>query len=148
MHLRGTPATMQANTAYDDLLVEILDVLEERLQRAERAGVPRARLWVDPGLGFGKTGAHNLYLSRRLADLRLLGCPVVLGASRKAFLGSLLGGRPAQERGAASAALAAIVAAWGGVDVVRVHDVAPTRDALAVADAVRSARDGGARFSS
>ena len=148
MHMLGTPETMQSDPRYDDLGTEILDALEGALRRAEKRGIARERLWVDPGIGFGKTGAHNLFLLRRAADLRLLGTPVLVGVSRKAFLGGLLGGKPPAERVGASAAAAAVLAADRAVDVVRVHDVAQTREALAVADAIRDARDGGARFSS
>ncbi len=146
MHMQGTPATMQAAPSYEDLVGELLDGLEASLQRAEAAGVPRARLWVDPGLGFGKTAAHNWFLLRRLSDLRLLGTPVLVGASRKAFLGAASGGREASARDGASAAVAAAVAAAGSADVVRVHDVAGAREALAVGDALRGAHDGGTRF--
>lgn len=148
MHLLGTPETMQADPRYDDLGTEILDALEGALRRAEKRGITRERLWIDPGIGFGKTAAHNLFLLRRAVDLRLLGTPVLIGVSRKAFLGGLLGGKPPAERVGASAAAAAVLAADGAVDVVRVHDVAQTREALLVADAIRAARDGGARFSS
>jgi dihydropteroate synthase len=148
MHMLGTPETMQREPRYDDVGSEILDSLELALRRAETRGIARDRLWVDPGIGFGKTAGHNLFLLGRTADLRLLGTPVLIGVSRKAFLGSLLGGKPPGERVGASAAAAAVLAADGAVDVVRVHDVAQTREALAVADAIRLARDGGARFGS
>jgi dihydropteroate synthase len=147
MHMLGTPETMQETPRYDDVGTEILDALELSLRRAESRGVSRDRLWVDPGIGFGKTAEHNLFLLRRAGDLRLLGAPVLIGVSRKAFLGGLLGGKPPAERVGASAAAVAALAAEGVVDVVRVHDVAQTRDALAVGDAIRLARDGGARFS-
>lgn len=146
MHMLGTPDIMQQEPRYDDVGTEILDALELSLRRAERRGIPRERLWVDPGIGFGKTAAHNLFLLRRAADLRLLGTPVLIGVSRKAFLGGLLGGKAPAERVGASVAAAAVLAADGAVDVVRVHDVAQTRDALAVADAIRLARDGGAKY--
>lgn len=140
MHLRGTPRTMQKDPRYDDVVADVLDVLEDALRRAEAKGVPRQRVFVDPGIGFGKTVAHNLLLLRRLGDLRLLGAPVLVGTSRKSFLGQLTGGKPANERVVASAASAAVMSVLGGADVVRVHDVAETRDALAVADAIRAAR--------
>lgn len=146
MHMQGEPRTMQQAPRYDDVTLEVLDVLDEALRRAERRGVPRSRLWVDPGIGFGKTADHNLFLLRRANDLRLLGVPVLVGVSRKGFLGALTGGKPPPERVIASVAVAAIVVAQGGADVVRVHDVAETKDALAVADAIRLARDGGSRF--
>lgn len=142
MHMQGTPRTMQQSPRYDDVVEQILEALEEGLARATAGGVPRERLLVDPGIGFGKTVAHNLFLLRRLADFRVLGVPVLVGASRKSFLGQITGGKAAGRRLASSLA-AAVVAARNGADVVRVHDVAETRDALAVADAVRQAADGG-----
>jgi dihydropteroate synthase len=146
MHMLGTPETMQQAPLYEDVGAEILDALERALRRAESRGIARDRLWVDPGIGFGKAAEHNLFLLRRAGDLRLLGVPVLIGVSRKAFLGTLLGDKPPAERVGASAAAVAALAAEGVVDVVRVHDVAQTRDALAVGDAIRLARDGGARF--
>ncbi|MFZ5439246.1 MAG: dihydropteroate synthase [Myxococcota bacterium] len=148
MHMQGTPETMQHDPRYDDVGAEVLDALEAALARAEARGVPRSRLWVDPGIGFGKTVAHNLLLLQRAGDLRLLGAPVLIGVSRKRFLGELTGVRAPADRLVASAATAAMLASAGAVDVLRVHDVRATKDALAVADALRHARDGGARFSS
>ncbi|MGV3620846.1 MAG: dihydropteroate synthase [Archangium sp.] len=146
MHMQGEPRTMQKSPRYEDLTGEILEALEQALQRAERRGVKRSNLWVDPGVGFGKTVDHNAYLIQRAQEFRLLGVPVLFGVSRKGFIGKLLGGKPASERAVASAAIAGILAADGAVDVVRVHDVTETKDALTVADAVRLARDGGSRF--
>lgn len=146
MHMQGTPETMQRSPSYADVVGEVLDFLEAALKRAEAAGLPRHQVLVDPGIGFGKTAEHNLYLLRRLGELRLLGAPILVGASRKAFLGALTGGKPAAGRVTASAASAAIAAVLHGADLVRVHDVAETKDALAVADAVRQARAGGSLF--
>ncbi|SEL17681.1 dihydropteroate synthase [Stigmatella aurantiaca] len=146
MHMQGTPATMQAAPHYEDLLGEVLAFLEEGLARAVAAGVPRERILVDPGIGFGKTLGHNLFLLRRLADLRVLGLPVLVGTSRKGFLGALTGGKPASERLAATLGSVAGMAALGGADVVRVHDVAEAKDVLAVVDAVRGAMDGGSAY--
>ncbi|HEY0882790.1 MAG TPA: dihydropteroate synthase, partial [Archangium sp.] len=148
MHMLGTPETMQREPRYDDVGAELLDALELALQRAEARGLSRGQLWVDPGIGFGKTAAHNLHLLKRAADLRLLGSPLLVGASRKGFLGPLTGGKPAAQRVTASAVVAGLLAANGAADVVRVHDVAETKDAVAVGDAIRLARDGGAKFSS
>jgi dihydropteroate synthase len=148
MHLQGTPETMQQAPRYEDVVDEVLDFLEAGVGRAVAAGVPRERILVDPGIGFGKTFGHNLYLLRRLNDLRVLGLPVLVGTSRKGFLGALTGGRPASERLAATLGSVAAVAALGGADLVRVHDVAEARDALAVADALRTAEDGGALYAS
>jgi dihydropteroate synthase len=146
MHMQGTPQTMQRSPSYADLVGEVLDFLELALVRAEHAGLKRHQVLGDPGIGFGKSEAHNLYLLRRISELRLLGAPILVGTSRKSFLGGLLGGRPPAERVTASAASVAIAAVLGGADVVRVHDVTETKDALAVADAVRLARGGGALF--
>jgi dihydropteroate synthase len=146
MHMQGTPETMQVAPHYEDLLGEVLAFLEEGVARAAAAGVPRERILVDPGIGFGKTLGHNLFLLRRLADLRVLGLPVLVGTSRKGFLGTLTGGKPAPERLAATLGSVAGMAAWGGADVVRVHDVAEAKDALAVVDAVRGAMDGGEAY--
>ncbi|MCP3103509.1 dihydropteroate synthase [Myxococcus sp. K15C18031901] len=144
MHMQGTPSTMQQAPHYDDLVDDVLTVLEGAVARATHAGIPRERILLDPGIGFGKTVDHNLYLLRRLGELRALGLALLVGTSRKSFLGQLTGGRPPAERLAATLGSVAAMAALGGADVVRVHDVAQTRDALAVADALRLARDGGA----
>lgn len=124
----------------------MLDALEATLIRAEAAGVERHRVLVDPGIGFGKTVEHNLFLLKHLAALRLLGAPVLLGSSRKSFLGVLTGGKPPEARDVATSASVAAVAITRGADVVRVHDVASTRDAVAVADAIAQASGGGRRF--
>ena len=136
MHMKGTPRTMQENPTYDDVVVEIRDFLARRLEAAVAAGVAAERIWVDPGIGFGKTVDHNLELIERLGELRELGRPVVLGASRKRFLGELTG-REVDDRLAASLSVAVLGVA-NGADVLRVHDVAATRDALTVAAAVRA----------
>lgn len=143
MHLQGTPATMQQRPEYGDVVAEVLAFLEAAVARAEAAGVPRERVLVDPGIGFGKTLGHNLLLLRRLVDLRQLGLPVLVGTSRKSFLGALAGGKPPSGRLPATLASVAVAAALGGADMVRVHDVAECRDALAVAEAIRGAADGG-----
>ncbi|WP_224360916.1 dihydropteroate synthase [Hyalangium versicolor] len=146
MHIQGLPQSMQQSPHYDDILDEVLAFLEEGVARAVAAGMARESILVDPGIGFGKTLGHNLFLLRRLHDLRVLGLPVLVGTSRKGFLGTLTGGKPAAERLAATLGSVAAVAALGGADFVRVHDVAETRDALAVADALRAASEGGALF--
>ncbi len=144
MHMQGTPRTMQEAPDYQDVMAEVLQALAAAVASAEAAGIPRERIWVDPGIGFGKTAAHNLFLLHHVRELRLLGCPVVLGTSRKAFLGALSGGKPPQQRLPATVASLAASAVAAGVDVVRVHDLADVRDALAVVDAIRHARAGGA----
>ncbi|AKQ65638.1 Dihydropteroate synthase [Myxococcus hansupus] len=146
MHIQGTPATMQQAPRYDDLVEDVLAFLEDAIARAEAAGIPRGRILLDPGIGFGKTFEHNLFLLRRLNELRVLGLPLLVGTSRKGFLGRLAGGKPASERLAATLGSVASMAALGGADVVRVHDVAEARDALAVADAIRRGEDGGALY--
>lgn len=143
MHIQGTPETMQTDPRYDDLVAEVIEGLAGSIERAVAAGVARERLWVDPGIGFGKTVGHNLFLLRHLAELRVLGAPVLVGTSRKRFLGALAGGRPPERRVAGTLASIAAVAVLHGADVVRVHDVGEAKDALAVADAIARAREGG-----
>ncbi len=136
MHMRGTPADMQSRAVYSDVMGEVQQELIEALQRARAAGIAEERIAVDPGLGFAKTGEHNLTLLRRLRELAQLGRPLLAGASRKAFLGTATG-KQAPDRLLGSVA-AAVLAASNGAAIVRVHDVAATREALAVADAVRA----------
>ena len=131
MHMQGDPKSMQDNPTYDDALLDIYDFLEERVATCEKAGIPRARLIVDPGIGFGKTVDHNVEIMCSLALYQGLGAAVMLGASRKIFIARLSAGEPAGARLAGSLA----AALWGlsaGVQIVRVHDVAETRQALAV----------------
>jgi dihydropteroate synthase len=134
MHMQGDPATMQANPTYRDVVREVRDYLAARVAAAEGGGIARDRIVVDPGFGFGKTAEHNLALLRSLRELAEVGAALMAGLSRKALLGQLTG-RPPLERVAASAA-AALVAVQNGAQIVRVHDVAATRDALAVWTAV------------
>ena len=136
MHMRGTPADMQSRAAYDDVVAEVEQELVEALARARAAGVPEERIALDPGLGFAKTGAHNLTLLRRLRELTQLGRPLLAGPSRKSFIGAATG-KPPPDRLHGSVA-AAVIAASHGAAVVRVHDVRATREALAVVDSVRS----------
>jgi dihydropteroate synthase len=127
MHMRGTPATMQQDTGYDDVVAEVREFLVERADKAVAAGVPE--VWIDPGLGFAKTIEHNLSLLRRLPELVDTGFPVVVGASRKTFIGKLTGDAPVDDRLEGSLA----VAVWAidkGAAMVRVHDVRPTVQAL------------------
>jgi dihydropteroate synthase len=129
MHSRGDPATMQADPRYDDVLVEVLDSLAERIAFAEAQGVARDRIIVDPGIGFGKTQAHNLSLLRGVSAFHDFGLPVLLGASRKRFIGTIGGAAEALDRMPGSLA----VALWGaaqGAQILRVHDVAETAQAL------------------
>src|SRR5438046_3690904 len=130
MHALGDPRTMQDNPTYDDVVLDVYDALEARIEACERAGIARTRLVVDPGIGFGKTLAHNLALLGSLSLFHGLGCGVMLGASRKSFIGKLTGAE-AGDRLPGSLA-AALLGAAQGVQILRVHDVAATRQALAV----------------
>lgn len=134
MHMAGEPRTMQADPRYEDVVSEVKAFLEARMAFAVAEGVPEARIWLDPGLGFGKTVAHNLELLRRLDELVALGRPVLFGASRKAFIGAITGRDVPAERAVGTAA-ANVLAYQRGARIFRVHDVAATRDALAVAAA-------------
>lgn len=134
MHMQGEPRTMQADPHYDDVVADVHRFLADRLLACEFAGIPRQRLLVDPGFCFGKTLEHNLELLRRFGLFTDLGVPVLAGLSRKSMIGALTG-RAVEERVAGSVA-AALIAVQRGAAIVRVHDVAPTRDALAVWAAV------------
>lgn len=129
MHMQGTPSTMQDKPHYGDVVAEIAQFLEARLHAAEQLGIAKQRIVLDPGIGFGKTAAHNLEILSRLAEFQKLGRPVCLGVSRKGFLGRLLD-RPVEQRLAASLAAFCFALAHRSVQVVRVHDVAETRDAV------------------
>lgn len=131
VHAQGDPRTMQIAPRYVDVLLDVYDGLAERLAMAVAAGAPAERILIDPGIGFGKTGGHNLALLRRLGLLHGLGAPILLGASRKRFIGAITGQSAARRRGPGSVA-AAIAAAAQGAQVIRVHDVAETAQALAV----------------
>lgn len=129
MHAKGTPATMQDAPHYDDVLGEVLDFLEERIALAEAAGIDRARIVTDPGIGFGKTQAHNLTLLRNLAAFHDLGLPVLLGASRKRFIGAI--GDAPEAKGRIGGSLSvALHGASQGVQILRVHDTRETTQAL------------------
>jgi dihydropteroate synthase len=134
MHMLGEPRTMQENPVYDDVVDDVRAFLEERARFAVSAGVREERIMVDPGIGFGKTLEHNLELLRRLDEIVAIGFPVVVGTSRKSFLGRLTGRADPHDRVAATLATS-VLALERGARVFRVHDVAPTRDALAVATA-------------
>jgi dihydropteroate synthase len=136
MHMQGDPGTMQTNPGYQDVVREVRDFLAGRVAAAETAGIARNRIVVDPGFGFGKTVEHNLSLLRALGELKSLGGALLAGLSRKAMLGKLTGRKP-QERVHASVA-AALLAVQNGAHIVRVHDVAATRDAMAVWNAVKN----------
>ena len=131
MHHQGAPESMQDDPRYGDVLVEVYLWLEERIQAAEAAGIKRDRILVDPGFGFGKNVAHNLELMNGLALLHSLGCPVVVGASRKRTIGALSGEAPADKRLGGSIAFA-LKAVEQGAQIVRVHDVPETVQALKI----------------
>jgi dihydropteroate synthase len=136
MHMRGRPQTMQRDVQYEDVVQEIRTFLEERAGRARDAGIER--IVIDPGIGFGKTAAHNFELIRRLGEFASLDLPILVGPSRKSFLGSLPSGLPAEER--LEGTLAAVaVSVLNGAAIVRVHDVAETRRVVEVVEAIRDA---------
>ena len=135
MHKKGDPATMQRDPSYGDVVAEVKAYLAARIAAAEKAGIARNRITIDPGFGFGKNRAHNLELLRRLAEFGSLGVPLIAGLSRKSMLGGITG-KPVGERLAASVA-AALLAVQHGAHILRVHDVAETKDALAVWQALR-----------
>jgi dihydropteroate synthase len=137
MHMLGEPRTMQQDPRYDDVVSEVKAFLEERLAFAVSEGVEEERVWLDPGIGFGKTVEHNLELLRRLDEIVAIGRPVVVGTSRKSFLGKLAGGRDEGERLPGTIATN-VLALERGASVFRVHDVAQNADALAVAAATFS----------
>jgi dihydropteroate synthase len=135
MHMLGDPRTMQDDPRYDDVVAEVHEYLRERIEAAVFAGIPEERVCIDPGIGFGKNVEHNLSLIRSIPALRTLGAAVLVGASRKRFIGTLTGTEEPSERLEGSLA-AAVLAASLGADMVRVHDVTATVRALKVADAV------------
>jgi dihydropteroate synthase len=131
MHMQGEPRTMQVDPRYDEVVSDVKAFLEERLAFAVGEGVPEDRVWLDPGIGFGKTLEHNLELLRRLDEIVAIGRPVVIGTSRKSFLGKITG-RPEKERLAGTIATN-VMAYERGAAIFRVHDVAPVAEALKVA---------------
>jgi dihydropteroate synthase len=136
MHIAGTPKTMQLNPRYGDLLTEVGSFLSESVRKGRNAGI--AQVLIDPGIGFGKTVEHNLQLVASLRSFTSLGCPIVIGPSRKSFIGSLLN-VPVHDRLEGSLA-AAVACVLNGAHVLRVHDVKETRKAVVIADALRSAQ--------
>lgn len=141
MHMRGEPRTMQAGPQYRSVVEDVRDDLRERIAACEAAGIPRERISVDPGIGFGKRPEHNLALLAALDRLADPGIPVLVGVSRKSLLG-IITGRPIGERLAGSVALAAL-SVMRGAAIIRAHDVAATVDAVKVASALRRAAAGG-----
>lgn len=134
MHMQGNPRTMQRNPTYDDVVAEVGEYLRARIAVAELSGIDRRAIAIDPGIGFGKTLVHNLALLNGLPALAAEGVPVLVGASRKAFLGALTG-RSVEERDVVTAVSSGICV-MGGASILRVHDARLTRDAVALADAM------------
>ncbi len=138
MHMQGTPADMQLRPDYNDVIQEIVTFFRERIARITEEGISRDRLIVDPGIGFGKTLQHNLSILKHLDELASLGLPVLLGHSRKRFLGDIAGLPDEGERDLATAVVTGL-SAHKSIAMVRVHDVAATRQALKIAEAIQSA---------
>ena len=138
MHMLGEPRTMQRDPHYDDVVAEVRDFLAERLAFAVAEGIAQERIWLDPGIGFGKTIDHNLALLQGLDKVVALGRPVVVGTSRKTFLGTITGREPRQR--VAGTIAANVLALASGASIFRVHDVAEARDGLAVAAATLRGR--------
>lgn len=136
MHMQGTPATMQRTASYTYVVEDVRAFLAARLEVAQQAGIPRDRILLDPGIGFGKNCEHNVTLLNHLGAFQTLGRPIVVGVSRKAFLGKILG-RTIDERLMGTAGAVA-VAIMKGARVVRVHDVAPIRDVVKIVEAIMS----------
>jgi dihydropteroate synthase len=139
MHIKGTPKNMQDNPRYHSLMKEIISYLRKSIKLAEEAGVDPARIIVDPGIGFGKTTAHNLEILRRLEELKSLSKPILVGLSRKSFIGNVLG-LPQEERLEGGLA-ATSIAVSGGARIVRTHDVKSTRRAVDMVQAILKSLD-------
>jgi dihydropteroate synthase len=137
MHMQGTPQTMQINPAYSNIIKEIMDFLQERCEKAQSYGVPKENLIIDPGIGFGKTRAHNLTLLARLGDFTGMGYPVLLGTSRKKFMGDICAEADPQDLMGATCASTAL-GVQSGVRIFRVHDVKENRQTADVAWAINS----------
>jgi dihydropteroate synthase len=139
MHMQGTPRDMQVNPHYDHLLEDIHHFFIERIAAAQSQGIPRESILLDPGIGFGKTFSQNLILIRRLDYFQNLDQPMVLGTSRKAFIGKITGQEPMNRDWGTAATL--VIGAWQGAHMVRVHNVAAAKQVLAVADALAEVRE-------
>jgi dihydropteroate synthase len=136
MHMQGTPATMQLDPHYDDVVADIASFFQARLQAAAEVGIAREQTVLDPGIGFGKRRQHNLEILARLHEFQRLGRPVCLGVSRKGFIDRVLGGRSLAERLPGSLACACHAVARGAAHLLRVHEVRPTRDAAGMLEAI------------
>jgi dihydropteroate synthase len=135
MHMKGTPRNMQINPTYGDVVEDIKEFFEDKIQRCIDAGMKKNNIILDPGFGFGKTLEHNLEILKRLSEFKSLKLPIMVGISRKSMIGSLLNGRETDGRLVGSVA-AAILAVQNGASIVRVHDVLETVDALSVLHSV------------
>jgi len=140
MHIRGTPETMQKDVHYRSLLSEILQSLRESIQKAESYGVNPDQIIIDPGIGFGKTLEHNLLIIKHLSEFRVLGKPILLGTSRKSFIGKILNAEVDQRLEGTLSTIA--IGVLNGAHIIRCHDVLPARKVIAVADAIRKVEDG------
>jgi len=138
MHMLGVPRTMQEHPAYEDVVDDVKAFLASRIEFAVSEGIDEGRIWVDPGIGFGKTVEHNLELHRRLGELSELGRPIAFGSSRKSFIGKLTGADVDKRLGGTIASN--VIAYANGASMLRVHDVAPMRQALAIAEAILTPR--------
>lgn len=135
MHIQGTPLTMQANPSYGDVVSEISEWLASRLNQLEQRGISREQVVLDPGIGFGKTAAHNIQILSSISQLHQLGRPLCIGHSRKGFLGTILD-RPLADRSFGTVGVS-IALADQGVDILRLHEISPTRDCLRAREAIR-----------
>jgi dihydropteroate synthase len=134
MHMQGTPETMQEDPVYADVVAEVMDFLQQRIDAAIRAGIGKKNIIVDPGFGFGKTLRHNLLLLKSLHKFKSLGVPILVGLSRKSMIGTILD-KPVDQRLYGSIS-SAVIAAMQGADIIRVHDVSQSIDAIAMVDAL------------
>jgi len=140
MHIRGTPETMQKDVHYQSLLSEILESLRESIQKAEALGVDPDQIIIDPGIGFGKTLEHNLLIIKHLSEFRVLGKPILLGTSRKSFIGKMLNAEVDQRLEGTLATIA--IGILNGAHIIRCHDVLPAKKVIAVVDAIRKVEEG------
>ncbi|MBI4685613.1 MAG: dihydropteroate synthase [Nitrospirae bacterium] len=139
MHIKGTPKNMQVNPVYEALIPEIMDYLRISIRLALKFGIPEERIIIDPGIGFGKTFEHNLEIINRLREFALLEKPILIGPSRKAFIGKIFGDAPVTERLEGTAAAVAI-SVFNGANIVRVHDVKEMARVIKTADAIKRER--------
>ena len=137
MHMQGTPATMQQNPQYDDVVAEVRNFFTQRVQQAAAEGISPERICLDPGIGFGKTTEHNLALIRHLAELRVQNLPLMMALSRKRFIGEILGDSQLAKKEALPTVVMSLLAAANGADVHRVHDVSALHQALTLREALQ-----------